>query len=196
MARLRQASLGFAALLLAASAGCSGEEPQGGGDTVDVPGRTGAVKTAASGRAERRAYDGAPPVIPHGEMGVACTQCHNRTGQAVPDLGFAPPSPHGVEAELGGLARCRQCHVPAETDSLFVDNDFVGFAQDLRAGTRATQTAPPVMPHPKQMRENCLACHSGPAAREEIRTSHPERERCDQCHVEQVATDEFRRAGF
>jgi cytochrome c-type protein NapB len=33
------------------------------------------------------------------------------------------------------------------------------------------------------MRENCAACHTGPAAREEIRTSHPERTRCRQCHV-------------
>ena len=33
------------------------------------------------------------------------------------------------------------------------------------------------------MRENCAACHDGPGAREEIRTSHPERTRCRQCHV-------------
>ena len=26
------------------------------------------------------------------------------------------------------------------------------------------ENAPPVMPHPVFMRENCVACHSGPAA--------------------------------
>jgi cytochrome c-type protein NapB len=41
------------------------------------------------------------------------------------------------------------------------------------------------------MRENCAACHAGPAAREEIRTSHPERTRCRQCHVEVTARSEF-----
>ena len=51
--------------------------------------------------------------------------------------------------------------------------------------------APPVMPHSAFMRENCLACHSGPAAREEIRTPHPERPRCGQCHVQQVTRDLF-----
>jgi cytochrome c-type protein NapB len=33
------------------------------------------------------------------------------------------------------------------------------------------------------MRENCAACHSGPGARAEIITTHPERVRCRQCHV-------------
>ena len=43
------------------------------------------------------------------------------------------------------------------------------------------------IPHPLQLRENCLACHGGPAARAELRTTHPERVRCRQCHVPDVA---------
>ena len=41
------------------------------GDRVHVPGTYGRYKTAASVRAERRLFDGAPPTIPHGAMGVA-----------------------------------------------------------------------------------------------------------------------------
>ena len=63
------------------------------------------------------------------------------------------------------------------------------FLQDLRHGLRLHDRAPPTIPHKTFMRENCVACHAGPAAREEIRTSHPERRRCRQCHVP-VATQE------
>ena len=42
--------------------------------------------------------------------------------------------------------------------------------QDLRQGKRLNALAPPPIPHKPFMRENCVACHSGPAAREEIRT--------------------------
>ena len=66
---------------------------------------------------------------------------------------------------------------------MFVANAFVGLRQDLRKGQRLTDYSPPVIPHKTFMRENCTACHTGPAAREEIRTPHPERARCRQCHV-------------
>ena len=39
------------------------------------------------------------------------------------------------------------------------------------------------MPHSLQNRENCLACHAGPAAPIEIKVSHPERSNCRQCHA-------------
>ena len=38
-------------------------------------------------------------------------------------------------------------------------------------------------PHDLFFRGNCLACHSGPSAVAEIRTAHPERADCRQCHV-------------
>jgi cytochrome c-type protein NapB len=68
-------------------------------------------------------------------------------------------------------------------EDLFAENSFVGLPQDLRSGGRLHPLAPPTIPHKTFMRENCTACHSGAAAREEIRTSHPERTRCRQCHV-------------
>ena len=42
---------------------------------------------------------------------------------------------------------------------------------------------PPPIPHDLELRENCLACHGGPAAVAAIRTTHPERANCRQCHA-------------
>ena len=158
---------------------------------VAVPGRDGAVKSTATVRAARRAYDGAPPTIPHVSFGMDCSACHNARGLAVPDVGFAPASPHAGTAEAGATTRCRQCHVFRTTDDVFVKSEFVGLPQDLQPGARATPGAPPTIPHRTLMRENCLACHDGAGAREEIRTSHPERTRCRQCHVTVTARTEF-----
>ncbi|MEM7352255.1 MAG: hypothetical protein AAF657_15750 [Acidobacteriota bacterium] len=179
----------FAALaLLLLTFACS-SPPSG---TVAVPGTDDAVKTAATLRAERRAFDGAPPVIPHQNFGIACSECHDREGMEVEGTGFAPPSPHAVPrwpafgvttTGMSAISRCQQCHVFDTSDELFVANTFVGLPQDLRRGERLNPFAPPTLPHKTFMRENCTACHSGPAAREEIRTDHPQRARCRQCHV-------------
>jgi len=160
----------------------------GDGGQVPVPGHEGAGKTEASLRAERRAYDGAPPVAPHEDFGMECTSCHDTEGMDVPDVGFAPPSPHEATLGMSAVSRCRQCHVFQATADLFVGNEFAGLRQDLRRGARLNPISPPTIPHKTFMRENCAACHAGPAAREEIRTSHPERPRCPQCHVK-VATN-------
>ncbi len=178
-----------AALVLAlAIAACSRQD-----EKVPVPGREGALKTAALARADRRAFDGAPPVIPHEFFGMACTKCHNEKGVDVPDVGFAPPMPHAPTKGMSAVSRCRQCHVFRQTEEVFRDNAFAGLRQDLRRGRRLHGYAPPVLPHPVFMRENCLACHTGPAAREEIRCSHPERARCTQCHVPRTTTASFSR---
>ena len=149
----------------------------------------------ASVRAERRAFDGAPPVIPHGNVGATCTECHNERGVAVEDVGFAPPSPHENTMGMSNISRCRQCHVSRETDDMMVANSFVGLRQDLRRGRRLNPMAPPTIPHKILMRQNCAACHTGEAAREEIRTSHPERIRCRQCHVPVTTRGRFEQLG-
>lgn len=161
---------------------------------VPVPGREGRWKTAARERAERRAYDGAPPVIPHPSFGAACTSCHTSQGIEVKGVGFAPPSPHEKTPGMGGSPRCQQCHVFQAGESLFAENTFEGLPQDLRSGERLYAGAPPIIPHALFMREHCLACHTGPAAREEVRCSHPDRLRCQQCHVPAVVSGEFARA--
>lgn len=149
-------------------------------------------RSPATVRAERRAFDGAPPVAPHDNFGMACVQCHNQRGIEVPDVGFAPPSPHEITEGMSATSRCVQCHVFQESTDVFVANSFVGIRQDLRSGRRLNDLAPPVMPHKLLMRENCAACHTGQSAREAIRTSHPERARCTQCHLPQVTTSVFR----
>lgn len=134
-------------------------------------------------RAERRAFAGAPPVIPHAPQSTDCTKCHTATGMEVPRLRFAPANPHGQTTGLSDSARCKQCHVFRQTDAVFAASTFVPLVTVGLRGERAHAAAPPTMPHRAFMRENCLACHDGPSARPEIRCSHPERSRCQQCHV-------------
>lgn len=185
----------MAAGLMACGAPDGPSAGRGRVSSADSGGALGDLRTVAAERSLRRLYDGAPPVIPHVPFGAACIACHHEEGLAVPDVGFAPPSPHGPEAIAGAMQRCRQCHVFQNGAPPWSETTFVALRQDLRRGRRLHDGAPPVMPHRVFMRENCLACHSGPAAREEIRTTHPERPRCRQCHVEQTTTAVFSWAG-
>ena len=180
-----RAAVSLTVLAVLVAAGCT--------DTgkVPVPDREGAVKSTPAVRAERRAYDGAPPTVPHESFGAACTGCHDERGQSVTGVGFAPTSPHDNTSKAGATTRCRQCHVFRTTDDLFVGSEYEALPQDLAAGDRATPGAPPRIPHRILMRENCVACHDGPGAREEIRTTHAERWRCRQCHVPITDGDVF-----
>src|SRR6186713_1612793 len=59
----------------------------------------------------RRAYPGAPPVIPHPvderqAFGKACLACHGEGGWVPRFEAYAPVTPHPE------MASCRQCHVP------------------------------------------------------------------------------------
>jgi cytochrome c-type protein NapB len=161
----------------------------GQSDWVEVPGFDGAVKSSGEVRAARRLYDGAPPIIPHDPFGASCSSCHDAYGAAVKGVGFAPASPHDDTDKADVTVRCRQCHVFATADGLFAQSEFVGLQQDLRLGGRLYDGAPPTIPHKILMRENCLACHAGPGARAEILTTHPERDRCRQCHVPVATRD-------
>ncbi len=135
-------------------------------------------------RAELRAYEGAPPTIPHPiqESGLAeCVACH-RQGAEIGDR-IAPVMSHAE------YTNCTQCHVravPAHAEltafTLSLENSFQGM---LRAGTstRAYEGAPPTVPHAIHMRGNCISCH-GVRSHPALRTSHPERQNCVQCHVQ------------
>jgi nitrate reductase (cytochrome), electron transfer subunit len=131
---------------------------------------------------EDRAFAGAPPIIPHAILnentlgGKSCLQCHQNGGFVEQFNAFAPVTPHPE------MLNCRQCHVPAKTKALFVNTEFTRLAAP-EIGGAALPGSPPVIPHGLQMRENCLACHAGPAAPKEIRVSHPERINCRQCHA-------------
>jgi cytochrome c-type protein NapB len=174
-------------VLLVATAGAVGWawlRPRKAATSVEVPGHGGRLKSSAAARASRRAYDGAPPVIPHPDFGASCIVCHTSLGIEVQGVGFAPPMPHGSTPGLSEASPCAQCHVFRTTEAAFVETTFSGLAQDLRKGERLYPGAPPRLPHGLFMREACAACHAGPAAREELRCRHPERLRCGQCHVQ------------
>lgn len=137
----------------------------------------------------RRAYNGAPPIIPHPVQdeasfgGKSCLSCH-ATGSYAPAMAiFAPIVPHP------NLVACTQCHVPVlDEGELFQASDWQRSAP-VSMIEAALVGAPPPMPHPLQMRENCAACHTGAAAPAEIVVDHIERESCQQCHVASQTDD-------
>lgn len=146
--------------------------------SADVPG----PRDLATVRA-RRAYPGAPPWIPHeivAEMatGDVCLTCHRFGGWTPRFEAWAPPTPH---PELLG---CQQCHVARveEEETLFRPTRWRE-PEPPAVGGEAFEGAPPPLSHPLDMRADCLACHAGPSAPAEIRTTHPERVGCLQCHV-------------
>lgn len=135
-----------------------------------------------------RAYPGAPPVIPHAILDEhnigdkSCLQCHQNGGYVDQFKAFAPVTPHPE------FINCKQCHVPVRSNVLFRESSFQP-AAPAETNQQALVGSPPVIPHPLPMRENCLACHAGPAAPKEIRVTHPERVNCRQCHAVKPVAD-------
>lgn len=129
-----------------------------------------------------RAFPGAPPYIPHPLSndrdlgGNSCLKCHQNGGFVSKFNAYAPVSPHPE------MENCRQCHVVNNSESLFKGNNFYKLPAPTVGNNNALEGSPPMIPHQIQMRENCLACHAGPAAPIEIKVSHPERSNCRQCH--------------
>lgn len=161
-------------------------------EPVAVVNDTGAPRTGLlEKRRTRRAYAAAPPLIPHKVSQRAapnCRTCHE-TGLTVGGL-RAPVPGHAM------MANCTQCHVQSSVPSGLaglplagepVHNVFAGNGEP-ESGPRAWAGAPPTIPHPIFMRQNCMACH-GPEGRPGIRTSHPQRGQCVQCHVNQDNRD-------
>ncbi len=79
------------------------------------------------------------------------------------------------------LERCEQCHLQKNSYDTFKENDFQGHTYEI--GIRSQPEGPLLIPHPLTMRENCLGCHGEQAVPERLRTDHPERQRCVQCHI-------------
>ncbi len=166
--------------LLAFFVGCESQGPSVQGTDLELK------PTSLRVRAKRRAFDGAPPVIPHKSFGMACNTCHTTEGKALPTIGMAPANPH--DSQSASFSNCKQCHLFSLTDRLFVKTTFQGIRQQHRPAGLAYRA--PVIPHSTAMRTNCAACHTGPAARPEIVCSHPHRTNCVQCHVAKTTEEE------
>jgi cytochrome c-type protein NapB len=152
--------------------------------------RTEEMKLAAlADRAKNRAYDTAPPTVPHPidqANSASCLACHG-TGLWVQDK-LAPKVSHPH------LANCTQCHVEganpalAKFDAPLTENTFGGVARS-GPGSRASPGAPPTIPHTTWMRQDCTSCH-GLVARPGLRTTHPWLTSCTQCHAPSAALDQ------
>lgn len=147
-------------------------------------------------RVERRSFEGAPPVIPHPttQMGsLSCLGCH-RDGIVIGDL-VAPAMSHET------MDSCTQCHVEQRAEWVpvaavlppltSVPNAFEGL-ESPGDGLRAWPGAPPTIPHTVLLRENCASCH-GLHAPEGLRSSHPWRGSCQQCHVLETGLSQWAR---
>lgn len=156
-----------------------------------VPADAESRAAANAHREQRRAYSGAPPVVPHAidqKNAASCLVCHGegmKIGQVV-----APKMSHET------YTNCTQCHVestnralppttgPRAAASLFQGLDAPG------PGERAWPGAPPIIPHTTWMRENCNSCH-GTLADKGLQTSHPWRINCVQCHAPSADMDQW-----
>lgn len=140
----------------------------------------------------RRAYPGAPPYIPHAvadEMSLGggdCNSCHQLGGYTAQYEAYVPVTPHPQ------WPNCRQCHAAQRAPAGPSDNAFTGTTWVAMSGPPLGRSAlggsPPVIPHSLQLRENCVACHAGSGAVQEIQSTHPERGNCRQCHVPATVT--------
>jgi cytochrome c-type protein NapB len=158
-------------------------------DLATPPRRTEEGRAAVlAARAKRRAYDGAPPTVPHPidqASATSCLACHGE-GLALNSGVRAPKMSHAL------YANCMQCHVEqssARFEPLEVVENLSQPLEQSGRGTRAWPGAPPTIPHATWMRTNCLSCH-GPTGAEAIRTTHPQRASCLQCHAPSAVLDQ------
>lgn len=158
-----------------------------------------------------RAFPGAPPRVPHGLTKdefreTRCNTCHRRGGYVQRFGAYAPVNPHpeygdclqchvADDARVGiefpapaGSESCAQCHGDPDAEQpAYVPLDWRSPSWP-ELGQQALPEAPGPIPHDLHLRGNCLACHAGPAAVEEIRTDHAERRMCRGCHVVHTPT--------
>ncbi|MCA9135769.1 MAG: hypothetical protein KDB00_03395 [Planctomycetales bacterium] len=151
-----------------------------------TPNPTDKLRSLAT-RASRRAFNGAPPVIPHAieqTNDAACYACHGhgaKIGERV-----ANRMSHGF------LVNCLQCHgapppTPFADVNTAVSSSFVGLPAPVSA-PRAFPDAPPVVPHSTWMREQCLSCHGG--AWPGLEVTHRWRANCQQCHALSASSEQ------
>lgn len=148
-------------------------------------------QSVVTARAGRRAYDGAPPTIPHEVKQTGFPDCLSCHGEGAKVAGTGKRAPRMSHERMDS---CTQCHVPTSAPTPLrppenpVENDFAGLAAPQK-GTRAWPGAPPTIPHRTLMRSECSSCH-GVTGVNGIRSSHPYRVSCTQCHVGSAELDQ------
>lgn len=156
--------------------------------------RTEEMKQAAlADRARNRAYDGAPPTIPHpneGMFAATCLSCHGEGLKVADRIGSKMSHPY--------MSNCTQCHVEQDRGGLpfrgdEVVNEFTGVYR-AGPGGRASPGAPPTIPHHTWMRQDCTSCH-GLVTRPGTRTTHPWLTNCVQCHAPSAFLDQVEFSG-
>ena len=159
---------------------------------------------ALNDRLRTRAFDTAPPAIPHPvdqRTAEICMACHGN-GMTIAGK-IATKMSHPI------LTNCTQCHVEqassmpqvlvnrtkspekASSPTWPPSNSFDGVKR-AGPGTRLLPGLPPTIPHTLHMRDDCMSCH-GTVARPGIRTTHPWLQNCRQCHA---ADGDLERAVF
>ena len=138
---------------------------------------------ALADRAENRAYDGAPPTIPHpveALSAASCLACHGE-GLKVGDR-IASRISHAH------MTNCTQCHVEQVAD---LGREQLSSACTAPAPGSGLRRAPR-----RRFRttpgcgENCASCH-GLVTRPGTRTTHPWLTNCTQCHAPSAALDQL-----
>lgn len=162
--------------------------PESRANPTAVADKLGARVRSMEHRASLRAYEGAPPVIPHAIADLkvqTCRACHAQGLQAGDKV--ARMASHTY------LVNCTQCHVEA-AGAMGAGgepaNSFVGFRTSGYGGTRAWAGAPPVVPHTTFMRTNCVSCH-GEHGYDGWRPDHLSRTNCVQCHAPAAEFDQL-----
>ncbi len=147
----------------------------------------GEKSAALDQRSRNRAFNGSPPTIPHPieqRSDKSCVACHSQ-GVRTESLRI-PRMSHQF------LANCTQCHIESNPRHMvaveFRENGFAGLAAPT-GGPRAFEGAPPQIPHTTWMRVDCLSCH-GDGGQRGIRTTHPWRMNCQQCHTPSALFDQ------
>lgn len=151
--------------------------------------KTVALREAFAERAALRAYEGAPPVVPHSISDLdmrTCRACH-ATGLRAGDR-IARAVSHTY------LTNCTQCHVEAQSQQFGAvadpPNSFVGLRPVSAGGFRALSGSPPNIPHTTFMRTNCASCH-GPHGYPGLQPDHLDRLNCVQCHAPSAELDQL-----
>jgi len=163
--------------------------PESRANPAAVSDKFAARSASVDQRSLLRAYEGAPPVIPHttADLNIqTCRACHAqglRAGDKVARM-----------VSHTYLTNCTQCHVEGAGPLLGPDpgpsNTFAGLRSSGYGGTRAWAGAPPVMPHTAFMRTNCVSCH-GEFGYDGWRPDHLSRSNCVQCHAPSAQFDQL-----